>query len=478
MHIKQPKPRSGPEPSAAGPGTTPRPDVKRLSSKPVVIAGSALMFVVLAVAFLVTSRPKADDAAAAGFQAGGAPDGPATAEFLNTDPTAAPPPGPECQGMECAASVAAGQAPGVSAADSAMLAAAPAQQVYGGEASAFPAATAGAMPAGDPYAMTYGPEPDAVPAAAPAAPECDRRCRYRAARGARLSSDAAGAAAAAHASPGQQFWPGPDGLLPEGYYAAVADSMMRAELAALGVSSSPAAGAAPYSGRNAGGGPQLATTSAAEPGRAAPAPQAPSAPSSPYVVSAGTLIPAALVTGINSDLCGNVKAVVTRDVYDARLRVVLIPAGAELLGTCSDQVAGGQARLAVAWTRVRFPDGRTLALPGLPTHSSDGRSGMRDRVNNHWGRVFGTAVLLSALGAGVQLGVPQETDGGSMSPAQTAATAAATELSTLATEILRKNLEVKPTIEIRPATAFVVFVAADLDVGAPAPRPRTGGAQW
>lgn len=98
-------------------------------------------------------------------------------------------------------------------------------------------------------------------------------------------------------------------------------------------------------------------------------------------------------------------------------------------------------------------------------------------MNNHWGRVFGTAVLLSALGAGVQLGVPQETDGGSMSPAQTAATAAATELSTLATEILRRNLEVEPTIEIRPATPFVVFVAADLDVGAPAPRPRSGGAR-
>lgn len=477
MRIKQPtKPRSGAEPSGTGPGTTPRPGVKRLSSKPVVIAGSALMFVVLAVVFLVTSRPKADDAAA-GFQAGGAPEGPATAEFLNTDPTAAPPPGPDCQGMECAASVAARE-PGVSAQDSAVLAAAAAQQLYGGEPSAYPAASARAMQQGDPYAMTYGPEPEAAPAAAPAAQECDRRCRYRTARGARLSSDGAGAVVAAPASPGQQFRPGPDGLMPEAYYATVADSLMRVELSALGVTSSPAADAGPYSGRNASGASQLATTSTAEPGRAAPAPQAPSTPPSPYVVSAGTLIPAALVTGINSDLCGNVKAVVTRDVYDARLRLVLIPAGAELLGTCSDQVAGGQARLAVAWTRVRFPDGRTLALPGLPSHSSDGRSGVRDRVNNHWGRVFGTAVLLSALSAGVQLGIPQETDGGSMSPAQTAATAAAAELSTLATEILRRNLEVKPTIEIRPATAFVVFVAADLDVGAPAPRPRAGGAQW
>lgn len=471
MRMKQPKPRSGPEPSAAGPGSTARPDVKRLSSKPVVIAGAALLFVVLAVVFLVTSRPKAGDGAPAG-PGGGAPEGPATAEFLNNEPTAAPPPGPACQGMECAASVAGGAAPGASAADSAALAAAAAQQSYG----AYPAG-AGVTPQGtDPYAASYGPAPEeSAPAAAPAAPECDRRCRYRAARGARLA-DGAGASTSAPASPGQQFRPGPDGLMPDAYYTALADSMMRAELSAYG-SSGDAAGTAPHSGRNAAAAPQLAAAPAADAGRAAPAPQAPASPSSPYVVSAGTLIPAALVTGINSDLCGNVKAVVTRDVYDARLRVVLIPAGAELLGTCSDQVAGGQARLAVAWTRVRFPDGRTLALPGLPTHSQDGRSGVRDRVNNHWGRVFGTAVLLSALGAGVQLGVPQETDGGSMSPAQTAATAAATELSTLATEILRRNLEVKPTIEIRPATPFVVFVAADLDVGAPAPRPRFGGAR-
>ena len=182
------------------------------------------------------------------------------------------------------------------------------------------------------------------------------------------------------------------------------------------------------------------------------------------------MIPAALVTGINSDICGDVKAVVTRDVFDVRQRFLVVPAGTELLGSCGNSVSAGQARLAVAWTRLRLPDGRSVSLPGLPTHSPTGESGVRDRVNNHWGRVFGTAVLLSAIGAGVQLGIPQETEGGTQSPSQTAATAAATELSTLATEILRRNLEVKPTIEIRPATPFTVFVAADLDVGAPVRR--------
>lgn len=470
MKLPKPKPEKVPEPASAAPGSTPRPAVKRLSSKPVVIAGAALLFVVLAVVFLVTSRPAADDTAAvAGAPAGGAPAGPATADFLNSDPDLPPPPGPECQGLECAVGVAAGTAsvtpiPDAGAPEGVM-------ESYGGvPATHGPAPSTYAAPA-DPYAVSYGPASEAAPAA-PAEAECDRRCRYRAARAARLPSGESGAAAnAVAASPGQQYRPGPDGLMPDAYYAAVADSMMRAELSAYG-SAIDAAGAAPHSVRNEAGPPQRATTPAADAGRGAPAPRA------PYVVSAGTLIPAALVTGINSDLCGDVKALVTRDVFDARLRDVLIPAGAELLGTCGDQVATGQARLAVAWTRLRFPDGRSLALPGLPAHASDGRSGVRDRVNNHWGRVFGTAVLLSALGAGVQLGVPQETDGGSPSPAQTAATAAATELSTLATEILRRNLEVKPTLEIRPATPFVVFVASDLDVGAAAPRPRRGGARW
>ncbi|HYH80716.1 MAG TPA: hypothetical protein VEX86_13015, partial [Longimicrobium sp.] len=296
MRMKQPKPRSGPEPSAAGPGSTARPDVKRLSSKPVVIAGAALLFVVLAVVFLVTSRPKPGDGPPAG-PGGGAPEGPATAEFLNNEPTAAPPPGPACQGMECAASVAGGAAPGASAADSAALAAAAAQQSYG----AYPAG-AGATPQGtDPYAASYGPAPEeSAPAAAPAAPECDRRCRYRAARGARLA-DGAGASTSAPASPGQQFRPGPDGLMPDAYYTALADSMMRAELSAYG-SDVGAAGTAPHSGRNAAAAPQLATAPAADAGRAAPAPQAPASPSSPYVVSAGTLIPAALGYGVTNGL--------------------------------------------------------------------------------------------------------------------------------------------------------------------------------
>ena len=474
-NAKNPKQRAAdaaPTAAAAAPGSTERPAVTRLSSRPVVIAGAALLFVMLAVAFLVTSRPKADDAAPVGFSAG-APEGPASADFLNTDPNAAAlPAGPDCQGLECAATIAGGEAAPTAADSAALAASAAAAQPYAVPGGAYPQ-----EPGVDPYAVSYGPPPEAAPAAAPVEPECDRRCRYRAARAARLPSDGsgAGAASAAPSSPGTQFQRGPDGLMPDAYYDAVADSVLRAEVAAL-QSAGTAAGAGPHSDRNAvGAPPQLATTQAADAARAAPAPQA---PVSPYVVGAGTLIPAALVTGVNSDLCGNVKAVVTRDVFDARQRVVLIPAGAELLGTCSDQVATGQARLAVAWTRLRFPDGRTLALPGLPTHSADGRSGVRDRVNNHWGRVFGTAVLLSALGAGAQLGIPQETDGGSMSPAQTAATAAAAELSTLATEILRRNLEVKPTIEIRAATPFVVFVAADVDVGAPSPRPRSGGARW
>jgi type IV secretory pathway VirB10-like protein len=283
--------------------------------------------------------------------------------------------------------------------------------------------------------------------------ECDRRCQFRQARTTRLRGDN-GTAEQQHLTPERpSYQRDAMGLMPDDYYAAMTDSIITADLAQhYGVTPEMLRG---DSGRN-------------QPRPSAPA-SAAARPASPWVVAAGTLIPASLVTGINSDLCGDVKAVVTRDVYDARIQTVLIPAGTELLGTCDNQIATGQARLAIAWTHLRFPSGRGVALPGLPTHSGSGASGVRDRVNNHYARVFGTAVLLSALGAGAQLAIPQDSET-SLSPAATAATAAAATLTELATEILRKNIEVKPTIEIRPATPFVVFVATDLDVGAPSGR--------
>ena len=187
------------------------------------------------------------------------------------------------------------------------------------------------------------------------------------------------------------------------------------------------------------------------------------------VLSAGTVVPAALVSGISSELPGAVVAQVTRNVYDSRnQRDVLIPAGSRLVGEYDDQVAYGQNRALVAWTRLLLPDGRSVSLPGLPTQDLRGQSGLRDRVDRHTGRLFGSAVMLAAVGAGVELAAPSDGGAfGSESPQETAARQVAIELSRVATEVIRRDLDVQPTVSVRPGFRFYVFLARDLAFAAP-----------
>lgn len=186
----------------------------------------------------------------------------------------------------------------------------------------------------------------------------------------------------------------------------------------------------------------------------------------PYAIQAGTLIPAVLLTGIDSDLPGDVLAQVARDVYDSRsMQRVLIPKGSKLIGKYEDQVGIGQDRLLIAWTRIVFPDGRSVTLPGLETKDRTGAGGLRDQVDRHIGRVFGTTTLLSLIGAGLQLSQLQggATPFGSYpSPQQVAAAAVGQELAQVATQMLRRDLEIRPTIRIRQGMPFNVFFNADL----------------
>lgn len=186
----------------------------------------------------------------------------------------------------------------------------------------------------------------------------------------------------------------------------------------------------------------------------------------PYAIQAGTVIPAVLVTGINSDLPGQVLAQVSRDVYDSRsLRALLIPKGAKLLGKYTDQVGIGQNRLLVAWSRVLLPDGRSITLPGLETKDRTGAGGLHDQVDRHGRQAFGTAALLSLIGAGVQLSQPNGGYGALGSyptPGQVAAGAVGQQLADVATQMLRRDLNVQPTIRIRQGMPFNVFIATDL----------------
>lgn len=186
----------------------------------------------------------------------------------------------------------------------------------------------------------------------------------------------------------------------------------------------------------------------------------------PFAIQAGTVIPAVLVTEINSDLPGQVLAQVSRDVYDSRsLRALLIPRGAKLLGKYTDQVGVGQNRLLVAWSRVLLPDGRSITLPGLETKDRTGAGGLHDQVDRHGRQAFGTAALLSLIGAGVQLSQPNggySALGSYPTPGQVAAGAVGQQLADVATQMLRRDLNVQPTIRIRQGMPFNVFIATDL----------------
>ena len=183
-----------------------------------------------------------------------------------------------------------------------------------------------------------------------------------------------------------------------------------------------------------------------------------------YTLSAGTVIPGLLITGINSELPGQIVGQVSRPVYDSRTqREVLIPRGSRLIGTYDNQIATGQGRLLVAWTRIIFPDGRSMRLPGLALTDNAGQSGAKDKVDNHWRRIFGNALLLSAISAGVQLSQPsQSTVLSTPSAGQVAAGAVGQELSNVALEILRRGMDVAPTITIRAGQPFNVFLSGDL----------------
>jgi len=184
---------------------------------------------------------------------------------------------------------------------------------------------------------------------------------------------------------------------------------------------------------------------------------------------AGSVIPAALVTGMNSDLPGPVVAQVTRNVYDsATQRDVLIPAGTRLVGEYDDQIATGQNRALVAWTQMTFPDGTTVELPGLPGADLEGNAGLSDRVDRHYGRVVGSALLLAAVGAGVEMAAPSNRGiGFDVSPQEVASRQVAIELSRIATETVRQDLRVQPTVRVSPGYRFYVLLARDLPFASP-----------
>jgi type IV secretory pathway VirB10-like protein len=189
-----------------------------------------------------------------------------------------------------------------------------------------------------------------------------------------------------------------------------------------------------------------------------------SEPLSQYEIKAGWDIPATLEQAIDSDLPGEVKALVRSNVYDtASGKYLLIPQGARLLGTYNSVISYGQARVQVVWTRIIFPDGSSINLDGMSGHDDEGRAGFHDQVNNHYARLVGFAVLTSAFAAGLELSQRQNTSVlTTPSAGQTAAAAVGQQLTELGAEVTRRNLNIQPTIKIRVGYKFTVRVNRDM----------------
>ena len=183
------------------------------------------------------------------------------------------------------------------------------------------------------------------------------------------------------------------------------------------------------------------------------------APSSPYVVQAGTVIPAALLTGIRSDLPGQITAQVSEDVYDSPTgRYRLIPQGSRLVGQYDSGVAFGQSRVLLVWTRLILPDGRSMVLERLPGADPAGNAGLQDGVDNHWGQLFKAAALSSILGVGTQIGVGDNENG----LIQALRQGPADTLNQVGQQVIGRSLNIQPTLTIRPGFQIRVLVNRDL----------------
>ena len=185
-------------------------------------------------------------------------------------------------------------------------------------------------------------------------------------------------------------------------------------------------------------------------------------PASPYQVMAGTVIPAALVTGINSDLPGQVIANVTEAVYDtATGRHLLIPQGSRLIGRYDSQVAFGQRRVLLVWTRLVLPDTSSVALDKLPGIDPAGYAGLEDGVDWHWDRILAGAALSTLLGVGAELAAPASRADGSRVVIATRE-GLQDSVNQVGQEITKRNLSVQPTLTVRPGFAVRVMVSKDL----------------
>ncbi|MBZ9794679.1 TrbI/VirB10 family protein [Mesorhizobium sp. ES1-4] len=219
---------------------------------------------------------------------------------------------------------------------------------------------------------------------------------------------------------------------------------------------------------NLGLAPQPATPSAEDrqlaflnqtPDKRTVSPDRVAAPASRNVLQAGAVIAAALITGIRSDLPGQITAQVTENIYDSPTgHVLLIPQGTRVIGQYDNGVGFGQRRMLLVWNRLIFPNGRSIVLERQPGADAEGYAGLEDGVDYHWGELFKAAALSTILSIGAEAG----SSGQDSDIVRALRQGASNSVSQTGQQIVQRQLNIAPTLTIRPGFPVRVIVTRDL----------------
>jgi type IV secretion system protein VirB10 len=195
-------------------------------------------------------------------------------------------------------------------------------------------------------------------------------------------------------------------------------------------------------------------------------------PRSPYEIKAGTVLPAVLITAINSDLPGPVVAQVREHVYDTVSgNTLLVPQGSRLIAQYDSMVAWGQERVLLCWNRLVLPNGDSMDLQCMPAADLKGAAGLADEVDEHWWRILKGAAVATFLSVGTAYAAG-DTTAYNPTVGQVVARSASGEIGTVGAQLTRNNLSIQPTITVRPGFSVNVVVTKDMIVP-PYPDPPT-----
>lgn len=188
---------------------------------------------------------------------------------------------------------------------------------------------------------------------------------------------------------------------------------------------------------------------------------------SKYQLRSGTIIPSMLLTEINSDLAGIIQGQVSQNVYDTETgKFLLIPQGTRLIGQYDSDIVYGQSRVMIVWNRLIFPNGSALDIGEMPGADSMGKAGLNDKVNNHYGKMFINALLMSGITGVVSYTQDKNNDNnnesGNRSMSDSMSQALGQQFGQVTIEMIRKNMNVSPTLEIRAGFRFNIIVTKDI----------------